>query len=88
MSEENGTFFASFQPDEAGEWKIHVTYDERDIENSPFRCMAFDPRAVFVSATQSVNYVNVLPKYFSFKNTIKFRRIHGSFLPLNVHLSS
>ena len=44
-----GTFYASFQPDEAGEWRIHVTYDNEDIENSPFRCMVFDPRAVFVS---------------------------------------
>ena len=49
VSDENGTFFASFQPDEAGEWRIHVTYDGEDIENSPFRCMAFDPRAIFVS---------------------------------------
>ena len=35
--------------DEAGEWKIHVTYDNEDIENSPFKCMVFDPRAIFVS---------------------------------------
>ena len=26
-----------------------MTYDNEDIENSPFRCMVFDPRAVFVS---------------------------------------
>ena len=49
MSEENGTFYASFQPQEAGEWKIHVTYDGQDIENSPFKCMVFNPRAIFVS---------------------------------------
>ena len=49
VSEDNGTFYASFQPDEAGEWRIHVTYDNEDIENSPFRCMVFDPRAVHVS---------------------------------------
>ena len=49
VSDENGTFFASFQPDEAGEWRIHVTYDDEDIENSPFRCMVFDPRAIKVS---------------------------------------
>ena len=49
MSDENGTFFASFQPDEAGEWRIHVTYDDEDIENSPFRCMVFDPRAIKVA---------------------------------------
>ena len=48
VSDENGTFFASFQPDEAGEWRIHVTYDDDDIENSPFRCMVFDPRAIKV----------------------------------------
>ena len=49
MSEENGTFYASFQPQEAGEWKIHVTYDGQDIEHSPFKCMVFNPRAIFVS---------------------------------------
>ena len=73
VSEENGTFYASFQPDEAGEWRIHVTYDERDIENSPFRCMAFDPRAVFVSGatkqyptnSASVNLVMGCSKVFS-----------------------
>ena len=48
VSEDNGTFYASFQPDEAGEWKIHVTYDDEDIENSPFKCMVFDPRAIHV----------------------------------------
>lgn len=49
VSEENGTFYASFQPEEAGEWKIHVTYDGQDIEHSPFKCMVFNPRAIFVS---------------------------------------
>ena len=53
MGEDNGTFYASFQPDEAGEWKIHVTYDNEDIENSPFRCMVFDPRAVHVRRCHS-----------------------------------
>lgn len=48
VSEDNGTFYASFQPDEAGEWRIHVTYDDEDIENSPFKCMVFDPRAIHV----------------------------------------
>jgi len=48
VSEDNGTFYASFQPDEAGEWRIHVTYDNEDIENSPFKCMVFDPRAVHI----------------------------------------
>ena len=51
VSEENGTFFASFQPHEAGEWRIHVTYDGQDIEHSPFKCMVFNPRAIFVSST-------------------------------------
>ena len=51
VSEDNGTFYASFQPDEAGEWRIHVTYDNEDIENSPFKCMVFDPRAVHVRNT-------------------------------------
>ena len=54
VGEDNGTFYASFQPDEAGEWKIHVTYDNEDIENSPFRCMVFDPRAVHVRRCRSV----------------------------------
>ena len=49
VSEDNGTFYASFQPDEAGEWKIHVTYDNEDIDHSPFKCMVFNPRAIFVS---------------------------------------
>ena len=49
VSEENGTFYASFQPEEAGEWKIHVTYDGQDIEHSPFKCMVFNPRAIVVS---------------------------------------
>ncbi len=49
VSEENGTFYASFQPQEAGEWRIHVTYDNQDIDNSPFKCMVFNPRAIFVS---------------------------------------
>ena len=48
VSEENGTFYASFQPQEAGEWRIHVTYDNQDIDNSPFKCMVFNPRAIFV----------------------------------------
>ncbi|XP_059081072.1 uncharacterized protein LOC131878933 [Tigriopus californicus] len=48
VSDDNGTFYASFNPDEAGEWRIHVTYDEEDIEHSPFRCMVFDPRAIFI----------------------------------------
>ena len=39
----------SFQPDEAGEWRIHVTYDNEDIDHSPFKCMVFNPRAIFVS---------------------------------------
>ena len=49
VSEDNGTFYASFQPDEAGEWRIHVTYDNEDIDHSPFKCMVFNPRAIFVS---------------------------------------
>ena len=36
VSEENGTFYASFQPEEAGEWKIHVTYDGKDIGKSNY----------------------------------------------------
>ena len=60
VSDENGTFFASFQPDEAGEWRIHVTYDDEDIENSPFRCMVFDPRAIKVSHSNTEQFATGL----------------------------
>ena len=65
VSEDNGTFYASFQPDEAGEWRIHVTYDNEDIENSPFRCMVFDPRAVHVSASDILLH-NDVPQIVDF----------------------
>ena len=72
VSEENGTFFASFQPDEAGEWRIHVTYDGQDIDHSPFKCMVFNPRAIFVSTFFSFKG---LTKYFTKYNLIKQSRI-------------
>ena len=59
VSEDNGTFYASFQPDEAGEWRIHVTYDNEDIDHSPFKCMVFNPRAIFVSI-KCINYTRSL----------------------------
>lgn len=48
VSNENGVYTATFQPDEAGEWKISVTYEGEHIQGSPFTCFVFDPHAVKV----------------------------------------
>ncbi len=74
VSDENGTYFASFQPDEAGEWRIHVTYDGSDIENSPFRCMAFDPRAIFVSLASFLLRANFNTSSFQIPDQDSARR--------------
>ncbi len=42
---------------QAGEWKIHVTYDGEDIENSPFKCMVFDPRAISVRISSRTSLI-------------------------------
>ncbi|XP_046654649.1 filamin-C-like isoform X2 [Daphnia pulicaria] len=46
VSNDNGVYTATFQPDEAGEWKISVTYEGEHIQGSPFTCFVFDPHAV------------------------------------------
>jgi Filamin/ABP280 repeat len=46
--DDNGVYTATFQPDEAGEWKISVTYEDEHIQGSPFTCFVFDPHAVKV----------------------------------------
>ncbi|XP_037777486.1 filamin-A-like [Penaeus monodon] len=43
---EDGVYAATFQPDEAGEWSIAVTYDEEHIQGSPFTCHVYDPHAL------------------------------------------
>ena len=44
----DGVYSAKFQPDEVGEWKIHVTYEGQHIQGSPFNCFVYDPHAVRV----------------------------------------
>ncbi|XP_059352458.1 filamin-B-like isoform X4 [Daphnia carinata] len=46
VTNDNGVYTATFQPDEAGEWKISVTYEGEHIQGSPFTCFVFDPHAV------------------------------------------
>ncbi|XP_069981038.1 gelation factor-like [Penaeus vannamei] len=46
---EDGVYAATFQPDEAGEWSIAVTYDEEHIQGSPFTCHVYDPHSLKVS---------------------------------------
>ena len=43
-----------------------MTYDNEDIENSPFRCMVFDPRAVHVSAGDILLQHNDVPQIVGF----------------------
>ena len=45
---DDGVYAAVFQPDEAGEWSIAVTYDEEHIQGSPFTCHVYDPNAIKV----------------------------------------
>ena len=47
----DGVYSAKFQPDEVGEWKIHVTYEGQHIQGSPFNCFVYDPHAVRVGAS-------------------------------------
>ena len=49
INERDGVFTATFQPDEAGEWSIAVTYEEQHIQGSPFHCHVYDPNAIQVS---------------------------------------
>ena len=48
VKEEDGVYTATFQPDEAGEWSIGVTYDDEHIQGSPFTCHVYDPNALKV----------------------------------------
>ncbi|XP_047474159.1 filamin-C-like [Penaeus chinensis] len=43
---DDGVYAATFQPDEAGEWSIAVTYDEEHIQGSPFTCHVYDPHSL------------------------------------------
>uniref|UniRef100_T1J4U2 Calponin-homology (CH) domain-containing protein n=1 Tax=Strigamia maritima TaxID=126957 RepID=T1J4U2_STRMM len=46
--EDDGLFRTTFQPDEAGEWKIAILYEEEHINGSPFNCYCYDPHSVKV----------------------------------------
>ncbi|GAB6018892.1 hypothetical protein CHUAL_000550 [Chamberlinius hualienensis] len=46
VSEEDGVYATTFQPNEAGEWKIGITYEGEPINGSPFTCYCFDPHRV------------------------------------------
>lgn len=52
--DDNGVYTATFKPDEVGEWKINVTYEGEDIQESPFICFVFDPHAVKVTRPLSI----------------------------------
>ncbi|CAH0557049.1 unnamed protein product [Brassicogethes aeneus] len=45
----DGTNSATFKPDEAGEWRIEITYQGKQIQGGPFTCSVFDPDGVHVS---------------------------------------
>lgn len=45
----DGTNSATFKPDEAGEWRIEITYQGKQIQGGPFTCSVFDPNGVHVS---------------------------------------
>ena len=51
----DGVFTAMFQPDEAGEWSIAVTYEDQHIQGSPFHCHVYDPNAIQVSGGRIFN---------------------------------
>lgn len=63
VSNDNGVYTATFQPDEAGEWKISVTYEGEHIQGSPFTCFVFDPHAVKVSNTIVYHSISTINKY-------------------------
>ncbi|CAH1104647.1 unnamed protein product [Psylliodes chrysocephalus] len=48
----DGTHSATFKPDEAGEWRIEITYQGKQIQGGPFTCSVFDPNGVFVSGLE------------------------------------
>lgn len=59
VSNDNGVYTATFQPDEAGEWKISVTYEGEHIQGSPFTCFVFDPHAVKVNLFAIISIINI-----------------------------
>lgn len=46
VSEEDGVYATTFQPNEAGEWKIGINYEGEPINGSPFTCYCYDPHRV------------------------------------------
>ncbi|XP_017783791.1 PREDICTED: filamin-A-like isoform X1 [Nicrophorus vespilloides] len=48
----DGTNSATFKPDEAGEWRIEITYQGKQIQGGPFTCAVFDPNGVVVSGLE------------------------------------
>jgi len=65
VSNNNGVYTATFQPDEAGEWKISVTYEGEHIQGSPFTCFVFDPHAVKVRELLQCRNLFFLIKQFN-----------------------
>lgn len=49
VAERSGVYTATFQPDEAGEWRIAVLHSGELIQGGPFTCFVFDPNGVKVS---------------------------------------
>nr|CAH7749585.1 unnamed protein product [Callosobruchus chinensis] len=48
----DGTNSATFKPDEAGEWRIEITYQGKQIQGGPFTCSVFDPSGVRVTGLE------------------------------------
>jgi len=67
VNNDNGVYTATFQPDEAGEWKISVTYEGEHIQGSPFTCFVFDPHAVKVGQYFTPFLLLTFVIYFIFK---------------------
>lgn len=49
VSDRDGIFKATFEPDEPGEWSIAVRHSGELIDGGPFTCFVFDPHGVKVS---------------------------------------
>ncbi|KFD53766.1 hypothetical protein M513_05272 [Trichuris suis] len=48
-----GAYKTEFVADEAGEWKISITYQDEHIQGSPFSCLVYNPSRVKVSGPES-----------------------------------
>lgn len=48
VSEKDGIYRATFEPDEPGEWSIAIRHSGELIEGGPFACFVFDPNGVEV----------------------------------------